>query len=112
MPVMRRVLPLILAALLAGCAPQRVALDQLATHQEAFAGQRVTTDGMVVRFADPDGGVYYVLEDDRHDRVAVVPAALVAPHLGERVVVTGTFAVVAGEGRTIRVETIASASDG
>lgn len=77
-----------------------VTLAELSDRQESYDGLVVATSGVVVRFED-HGGVYYVIEDDAHNRVRVEPADRFTARVGDQVVVTGRFAYDETRGRTL-----------
>lgn len=95
-----------LGMVVAACAPLDVTLDRLVAEQEDLAGRRVTVAGMVVPFEGPDGTVSFVLEDDRQNRVLLLPTVRVEDHAGEEVVVTGEFDFDSDVGRLLRIEEI------
>lgn len=100
-----------LALTVAACAPSTVTLSRLVAEQDDLAGRRLTVAGRVVPFEEPDGTVSFVLEDDRQNRVLLLPAALADGHAGEQVVVTGEFDFDPAVGRVLRVEEIRPLED-
>ncbi|MDR5897854.1 glucose-inhibited division protein B [Halomonas vilamensis] len=96
----------IILALLTGCsrsdpAPREVTLAVLATNSSVHDGNRVATQGRVRSFDDP---LHYWIEDEDLNRVEVIPHAVVAPHLGERVRVVGDFTYSPETGRRLELE--------
>lgn len=81
-------------------------LAQLTAWQEAYAGQRVETDGVVREERDPDGTTYFVLSDRAGRRVGLKPRGRATPFAGRQVRVRGRFEVEPGFGRVIRIEAI------
>ena len=104
-------LPLValaVASLLAGCGGSgRVSLAQLADRQQAFAGKRIETQGVVREERDPSGESYFVLSDGAGDLVGLKPRARVRAYAGERVDVRGRFEVEPGFGRVVWITAIA-----
>jgi hypothetical protein len=99
---------------LAGCgpgSPQRVALSDLAFDPDAYDDAAVTTTGVVREFGEADGARvhHFVIEDDAHNRVQLLPDEAAEPYVGEEVTVTGRFSFDETTGRAIEVETISSA---
>lgn len=90
-------------------APESVSLARLAEQQEDFAGQRVTTTGVVRRFGH-GAGVHFVVEDAAHHRVEVTPASLVEGRVGREVTVTGVFHFDETTGRSIEAESVRPAT--
>ena len=88
----------------AACGPPAVTLERLVIEQDDLAGRRVTVAGRVVPFEEPDGTVYFVLDDDRQNRVVLLPADRVQGHAGEEVVVTGDFDFDPEMGRMVRID--------
>ena len=88
----------------AACGPPTVTLEQLVVDQDDLAGRRVTVAGRVVPFEEPDGTVYFVLEDDRQNRVVLLPADRVQGHAGKEMVVTGDFDFDPEMGRMVRID--------
>ena len=93
-----------LAMAVAACGPPTVTLERLVVEHDHLAGRRVTVAGRVVPFEEPDGTEYFVLEDDRQNRVLLLPADRVQGHAGEEVVVTGEFDFDPEMGRMLRIE--------
>lgn len=101
-----------LALVSAACGPATVTLDQLVAEQDERVGQRLTVEGTVVAFEEPDGSVSYVLEDDSQNRVLLLPPSRADGYPGERVVVTGSFEFDPDVGRVLRVEEIRPSDGG
>lgn len=80
-----------LAVTVAACGSPTVTLERLVVDQDDLAGRRVTVAGRVVPFEEPDGTVYFVLEDDRQNRVLLLPTDRVQGYVGEEVVVSADF---------------------
>jgi hypothetical protein len=100
-------------ALLAGCSnnsgrPVRASLAELVADQDDYDGRRVETAGVVRRFGEADGAtrLHYVVEDQRANRVAIVPNEVAEPHTGRQVVVVGLFRFSEAQGRSIEIERI------
>jgi hypothetical protein len=90
-----------------------VTLGQLAESEQAYAGLRVLTRGLVRDERDPDGSTYFVLADPRGRLVGLEPAEAASRYEGRFVEVSGLFEVKPGFGRLIHIATIAPAkSDG
>lgn len=110
---MRSCIPLLIAALTlmsAGCSGVTpIALGQLAGNQQANAGKRVLTRGVVRRERDPDGHPYFVLADPHGTLVGLEPAETASRFEGRFVQVSGLFEVQPGFGRVIHIATIAPA---
>ncbi len=85
--------------------PSSVSLVTLTSDQDAYRGAVVTTRGTVRRFIDPSGP-YFVIEDPDRNRVEVLPTSSVAPYVGRRVEVTGTYDVDQSVGRFIRTDRV------
>lgn len=100
-----------LALVFAACGPVTVTLDELVADQDERVGQRLTVEGTVVAFEEPDGSISYVLEDDSHNRV-LLPSSRADGHPGERVVVTGSFDFYPDVGRVLRVDEIRTSDGG
>jgi hypothetical protein len=88
----------------ADSAPMRLSLAQLAADQTAYGGRHIQTQGTVRQFQDPNGTVYYVIEDSRANRVELTPASTGSAYVGQQVVVVGIFHVDDQRGRSIAVE--------
>ncbi len=95
---------LVVVMTLAACAARRVSLAELADHQGQYAGQTVTTSGTVRHFTD--GGGYDVLEDAAGNRVLLRPESAVADRVGDRITVTGGFALDPSVGRVLSVASV------
>ncbi len=98
------------AALLAtGCnpleEPREAPLAQLVALQDDHDGRTVITEGEVKTFEEPR---HYWIEDDRLNRVGLVPDEAAREHLGQRVRITGRFHYSAETGRRIEVEEISA----
>lgn len=99
----------VLTLVAVACGPSNVTLDRLVADQDDqddLAGRRVTVAGWVVPFEEPDGTVSFVLEDDRQNRVLLLPTVRVEENAGEQVVVTGEYDFDPEVGRLLRVEEI------
>lgn len=106
---------LVLASAAGGCGgPETVSLEDLAVQMERYDGHRIATHGVVTEFGGDDGVErYFVLQDDRPNRVRLVPTRAAKPHARSVVKVVGTFEFDPTRGRLIRVDTIEPvASDG
>lgn len=98
---------LVVAFLLAGCGGSgRVSLAKLAERQQAFAGKRIETQGVVREERDPSGVSYFVLSDRAGDLVGLKPRAKAEAYAGEQVDVRGRFEVEPGFGRMILITSI------
>ena len=102
----RKVWLVVLSLVVVACAPSSVTLDRLVADQDDLAGRRVTVAGTVVPFEEPDGSVSFVLEDDRKNRVLLIPTVRVEDHAGKQVVVTGEFDFDPEVGRLLRIEEV------
>lgn len=114
---MRPYLPLLIAAatlISTGCGSNtRVTLAQLAESQQAYAGRRVLTRGIVRDERNADGSNYFVLADPRGTLVGLEPAETASRFAGRVVQVSGLFEIQPGFGRLIHIATIApTESDG
>lgn len=98
-----RVAAVSLALTVAACGPPTVTLERLVAEQDDLSGRRISVSGRVVTFDEPDGTVAFVLEDERQNRVLLLPAAAMDGHTGEQVVVTGKFEFDPEVGRVLRV---------
>ena len=89
---------------LGSSAPLEVTLAELATRAEPYAGESVLVVGTVRLFED-DGAFarHYVIEDERQNRVALLPGDAAARYVGEEVVAVGRFDFDDTVGRLIRV---------
>lgn len=96
----------VLSLVVATCAPASVTLDRLVADQDDLAGRNVTVAGTVTPIEEPDGTVSFVLEDDRKNRVLLLPTVRVEDHAGEPVVVTGEFDFDPEVGRLLRIEEV------
>ncbi len=81
-------------------------LAKLANNQDAYAGTRISTTGVVEQERNPDGSRYYVLTDRTQDLVILQPNQKARPYLRRSVRVTGLFQVNPKRGRTIRIQRI------
>lgn len=93
-----------LAVAVAACGPPAVTLDRLVGEQDDLVGRRLTVAGRVVSFEEPDGTISFVLEDERQNRVLLLPRVRVEGHAGEQVAVTGVFDFDPVVGRVLRIE--------
>lgn len=100
-------------ALLAGCSndsgrPVGASLAELVADQDDYEGRRVETAGVVRRFGEGEGAtrLHYVVEDQRANRIAIVPNDVAEPHTGRQVIVVGLFRFSEGQGRIIEIERI------
>ncbi len=101
---------LAVVVLLGACGDDRVApvtLAQLVAAAPSFDGERVETEGVLNRFADPE---HYWLEDEDRNRVAVLPGELVEHHRGEKLRVVGRFSYHPDAGRRIELDAVATAA--
>ena len=87
--------------------PTAVSLPQLVADQESYNGREIQTQGTVREFRDPDGTVYYVIEDNRPNRVELEPANAASPYVGQRILVAGQFHFNDRRGRSLTVERLA-----
>lgn len=83
-------------------------LAELAARQHRYDGQTVRTRGTVRMFDTPR---HYWLEDDHINRVGLVPAERIAPHLGRQVTVVGRYTFAPERGRLITISTIEAFDD-
>lgn len=107
------VLPLLLAVSalsLLGCvdepdAPVGATLAELVANQEDYDDRLVQTNGVVRRFGAAEGAtsLHYVVEDERANRVAIVPNHIAERYTGQEVTVAGFFHVNEQEGRRIEI---------
>lgn len=88
--------------------PQEVSLATLADKQDDYRGVTVTTTGVVTRIGEA-GDLHYVLEDEKQNRVELLPGTSAADWVGEAVVVTGRFDFKETRGRVLTIETIGPA---
>lgn len=98
-------------AVVAACAPASVTLERLVAEQEDLAGRNVSVSGRVTPIEEPDGTVSFVLEDERQNRLLLLPTARVEDYAGERVVVTGEYDFDPEVGRLLRIEEIRPAEE-
>lgn len=107
-------LPLLFAIsgpwLLGGCvdepeAPVPVTLAELVANQEDFDDRLVEATGIVRRFGPAEGAsrLHYVVEDERANRVAIVPNHIAERYTGQEVTVAGFFHFGEEEGRRIEI---------
>lgn len=112
---MRRHVALLIAAATLACGgcggDPEVSLKELAQSQQAYAGQRVVTRGVVRHERDPDGSDYFVLADPRGTLVGLQPAGLARPFEGRKVQVSGLFDIRPGFGRVIDIDGITPVLD-
>lgn len=90
--------------LVAGCAdsaPVTTSLSALSQAQTDFNGRRVTIHGTLRTFETPR---HYWIENDTFDRVALEGVEDLAPWIGQRIEVRGTFFYDSETGRRIEVE--------
>lgn len=111
------VLPFLLLAsagpLFAGCGngsggPVRASLAELVAEQEDYADRQVETVGVVRRFGETEGAtrLHFVVEDRQANRVALIPNDVAERHVGQEVVVVGSFQFSERDGRSIEIERI------
>ena len=100
-------------SLLGGCvdepeAPVGATLAELVGNQEGYDDRLVETTGVVRRFGAAEGAtkVHYVVEDERANRVAIVPDHIAARYTEQQVIVAGFFHVSQQEGRRIEITRI------
>ena len=100
-------------SLVSGCGdgsgdPVRASLAELVAEQDDFAGRRVQTVGVVRRFGEAEGAtrLHFVVEDRQANRVALTPNEAAERHVGQQVVVVGSFQFSEQDGRSIEVESI------
>ncbi len=83
-----------------------VPLIELVTEQDRYEGSDVRTRGRVETFGDDPDVVHYVIEDDRSNRVQLLPTDVAKRFVGREVIVVGRFGFDDQRGRFIRVESI------
>lgn len=97
----------VLAVVSAACSgPRTVALEDLAVEMDRYDGQEVVTHGVVAEFGGDDVDPYFVVQDERPNRVRLVPTHLAEPHAQSMVEVAGTFEYDPNSGRVIRIDRI------
>lgn len=84
--------------------PEDVALAELVARQADYDGRTIRTRGIVRTFDTPR---HYWLEDDHLNRVGLMPAELIAPHLDRQVTIVGQYSFASDRGRRIAIDTIA-----
>lgn len=98
------------AIAVAGCGggrgPVDVSLAQLVAEEEAYLGRLVRTRGVIRAFGEDPATRHYVVEDERANRVQILPDAAAAEFEGRRVVVEGVFGFDQRSGRFIRAQRI------
>ena len=110
---MRRLLVLLALAAVAGCgpgAPEELTLAELAFTAEDHDGSVVETVGVVREFTVEEHDAledHFVIEDDAHNRVELVPHEAVEGFVDEQVRVVGRFTYDETSGRLLEVEDIA-----
>lgn len=83
--------------------PVDVTLATLANEEASYEGRQVRTEGVVRTFESPR---HYWIEDAYPNRVALEPADVAAPLVGEEVEVVGRFTFDEETGRVITIEEI------
>lgn len=83
-------------------------LAELVANQEGYDDRPVETNGVVRRFGAEEGAtrLHYVVEDQRANRVAIVPNSMAERHTGQEVTVAGFFHFSEQEGRRIEITRI------
>lgn len=100
------------ASLVSACSndagPVKATLAEIVAQQEGYDGLLVETRGFVRQFGSAEGAtrLHYVVEDDKANRVALVPNDLAGRYTGQEVVVIGSFRFSEQEGRSIEIERI------
>jgi hypothetical protein len=98
---------LLVASVLVGCggttspAPGPVTLAELVEDQHGFDGETVTVEGIVRSY---DAPLHHWVEDADQHRVELEPQDLVAPHVGDRIRVTGRYTFRDDRGRLIEID--------
>jgi hypothetical protein len=111
-PLAARFALIALLAVLGACGGTRsVSLADLAAEPERYAGDEVTTTGVVVEFDEDDGALqrHFVIQDDAAKRVKVLPEDAAEPHVGRVVRASGRFRFDESTGRVLEVEEIGPA---
>jgi len=99
--------PLIAAALCAvlltacGTNSGSVTLETLVELQQEYNGERVATRGVLRTFESPR---HYWIEDDKLNRVALLPEDQLPPLVGRAIRVVGKFSYSPSTGRIITIE--------
>lgn len=83
-----------------------VSLANLVAEEEAYVGRDVRTRGVIRAFGEDPGTRHYVVEDERANRVQILPGTAAARFEGRRVVVEGQFGFDQSSGRFIRARRI------
>lgn len=98
----------LVASVATGCGgPETVSLEDLAVQIDRYDGKRVATHGVVTEFGgDSDVERYFVLQDDRPNRVRLVPTSEAESHARSMVRVVGTYEFDPARGRLLRIDTI------
>jgi hypothetical protein len=97
----------LIASVLFGCGgataspPSPVTLAELVEDQHGFDGDLVTVEGTVRSYDAPR---HHWVEDADQHRVELEPQDLVAPHVGDRVRVTGRYSFRDDRGRLIEID--------
>lgn len=94
--------------LLSACSPQtstpiEVSLAELTAQPNTYSGRSVRTRGIVRSFPQPR---HYWLEGALTQRVGLLPAERIAPHLDRQVSVSGQFSYSPARGRYLQIEHI------
>jgi hypothetical protein len=86
--------------------PVAVPLIELVADQERYEGSDVRTRGTVEVFGDDPDALHYVIEDDRANRVQLLPNEGAKQFVGREVIVVGRFGFDDQAGRFIEIEGI------
>ncbi|MEW6645903.1 MAG: hypothetical protein AB1450_01725 [Pseudomonadota bacterium] len=78
-----------------------VTLETLVDMQREYDGERVATRGVVRTFDNPR---HYWIEDDKLNRVALLPEDQLPPLVGRAIRVVGKFSYSPSTGRIITIE--------
>lgn len=78
--------------------PTQVSLAMLASDPDFLSGRQVLTQGTVRYFKEP---LHYWIEDEKLNRVEILPQQLIAPYLGQNVVIRGKFLISENGSRQI-----------
>jgi alkyl hydroperoxide reductase subunit AhpC len=109
---MRRLVLLLALAVVPGCGPggpEELTLAELAFTAEDYDGDVVETVGVVREFTVEEHDAledHFVIEDDAHNRVQLVPHEAVEGFVDEQVRVVGQFTYDEALGRLLEVEEI------